>query len=46
MAASTLKEAHDMIKPRTMERPELGDRPTFRVPKSEPQFRGWGPRLA
>jgi hypothetical protein len=36
-----------MIKPRTIEnKPEFEtDRPTFRIPKSDPSFSGWGPRL-
>ena len=34
-----------MIKPRTIEKQENPERPTFRMPKADGDFTGWGPRL-
>jgi hypothetical protein len=34
-----------MIKPRTVVKENETERPTFRLPKPDADFAGWGPRL-
>ncbi len=34
-----------MIRPRTLANPPESERPTFRIPKPEENFGGWGPKL-